>query len=62
MTPKEKAEERDFLKRIKELQMDFGMFLLGEIWKGRLEKSYCWYYKNKKVTIVDLHKIWERKK
>ena len=46
--------------RVDDTRMDFGGWILGEIWAKRLiNKPDCWYRNNKKVSIVDLHRSWQ---
>jgi hypothetical protein len=46
--------------RVDDTRMDFGGWILGEIWAKRLiNKPDCWYRNGKKVSIVDLHKSWQ---
>ena len=48
------------ISRADDLMMDFGGFILGEVWaKNLINKSDSWYHNNKKVSIVDLYKIWQ---
>jgi hypothetical protein len=52
------------MSNIKKLQdeenMNFGSFILGEIWNRRLYPTPgAWMYDNKKVSIVDILKIYQ---
>ena len=42
-------------------EMNFGSYILGEIWAKRLVTGYCWYHNGRKVHIKLLHKKWKRK-
>jgi len=42
-------------------RMDFGGWILGEVWAKRLlSQPDCWYHNDKKVSILDLHKKWKQ--
>jgi hypothetical protein len=45
----------------KEQQLEFGSWILGEIWHRRLVAcSNSWYRNGRKVSIIHLHKMWKK--